>query len=167
LNQYFLKPGYIYVPTIPTVISTVLGSCVAVCLWDTKQECGGMNHFLYPFTRNPDKATAQYGNVATTTLIRLMLDEGSSKKALEAQIFGGACPDRGPSEAVEISRKNIAVAQRILCKNGIPIVSEDVGGNKGRKVIYNTLDNEVMSVKVGRLRESDWHPYNATNSTDK
>lgn len=158
LNEYFLRPGYIYVPRVPTLISAVLGSCVAVCLWDKKQEYGGMNLFLYPQTRDPEKATSQYGNVATKTLIRLFLEEGSRKKNLEAQIFGGAHPE-STGEKAEVSRRNIAVARHVLGKNGIRIISEDVGGTRGRKLVYNTLTNEVVSIRVDRLRENDWYPY--------
>jgi chemotaxis protein CheD len=124
-----------------------------------------MNHFLYPVTRDRHKATAQYGNVATKALIRLFLEEGSQKETLEAQIFGGAQPEESTHEALEVSQQNIEIARHILSKNGILIVSEDVGGTKGRKVIYNTFANEVISVRVNRLRGSDWHPYEGRDSS--
>jgi chemotaxis protein CheD len=144
---------------MPTLISTVLGSCVAVALWDKKREYGGMNHFLFPLTRNPGEATARYGNVAVTALVRLFLEEGSERKNLEGQIFGGAHPAESPGEVMEICRRNVDVSRRILMKNKIPIVSEDVGGTRGRKVVYNTLTNDVAVFRVERLRESDWYPY--------
>lgn len=158
-EEYFLKPGYIYIPRVPTLISAVIGSCVAVCLWDRKQEYGGMSLFLYPYTYDSSQATARFGNVAIKTLMRLFLEEGSKKTSLEAQIFGGAHPYNGTPDAVRVSEQNIAVARQVLSKNGVSITSEDVGGNKGRKVVYNTLTNEVVSLRVERLRESDWHPY--------
>ena len=144
---------------MPTLISAVVGSCVAVCLWDRKREYGGMSLFLYPQTRDSGQATTRFGNVATRTLIRLFLEEGSLKKFLEAQVFGGAHPNDGTSEAMQIGRQNILIARQILMKSGIPITSEDVGGVRGRKLVYNTLTNEVVSLRVERLRESDWYPY--------
>ena len=81
--DYMLKPGYIYVSRQISVIRTVVGSCVTVCLWDKVLKFGGMNHFLYPAISEKSKATAQYGNVATTALVRLMLEAGSETQAAE------------------------------------------------------------------------------------
>ncbi|RJR33560.1 MAG: hypothetical protein C4576_27980 [Desulfobacteraceae bacterium] len=156
-ENYFLKPGYILAPETPTIISTVLGSCVAVCLFDGVRKVGGMNHFPLPSTKNPKEATARYGNVATLALIAMMLEGGSKIKDLEAQIFGGAfkretCP-------TNIGLENIKVARRILNRKRIPIKSEDVGGEKGRKIVYDTSTNEVAVIKVDRIRKGDWYPY--------
>jgi chemotaxis protein CheD len=159
LPTYFLRPGYLFVPGGPTLISAVLGSCVAVSLWDTKREYGGMNHFLYPRIRDPRRATVQYGNIATQTLLRLFLETGSRLEDLEAQILGGAAPGIEGSTTVDIARQNIQVARQTMQRRGISIVSEDVGGAKGRKVIYNSQTNELIVVRVERLRKSDWYPY--------
>ncbi len=159
LPRYFLRPGYIYVPGRPTLISTVLGSCVAVSLWDRKLEYGGMNHFLYPWVDDPLEATAQYGNIATRTLIRLFMETGSRLDNLEAQILGGATQGVNGATSVDVSQQNINVARQIMKDKGIPIVSQDVGGTKGRKVIYNSQTNELIVVRVERLRTSDWYPY--------
>lgn len=158
-QEYLLRPGYIYISRLPTLISTVLGSCVAVALWDKKREYGGMNHFLYPLVRSPGQATAQFGNVAIKALVQLFLDEGSQRKHLEAQIFGGAHRTESSSEEVEICQQNVAIGRQILARNKIPIVSEDVGGTKGRKIVYNTFTNDVAVFRVEKLRESDWYPY--------
>ena len=88
-RDYFLKPGFIYLPEKPTVISTVLGSSVSVSLFDKRLRTGGMNHFLYPFVDTQDKTTALYGNIAVSVLIRMMQENGSKRSHLEAQIFGG------------------------------------------------------------------------------
>ena len=159
VQEYLLRPGYIYVPAKPTLISAVLGSCVAVSLWDRQLAYGGMNHFLYPSIEDPREATARYGNVATKTLIRLFLDGGSCLENLEAQILGGASPEAKGEAALEIGQQNILVARQIIQKQGIPIVSQDVGGTKGRKLIYNSQANEMIVIRVDRLRRNDWYPY--------
>jgi chemotaxis protein CheD len=154
---YFLKPGYILVPEVPTIISTVLGSCVAVCLFDGTRKAGGMNHFPLPSTKKAEEATARFGNAATLALIGMMLENGSSIRDLEAQLFGGAFhPKTCPSD---IGRENIQVAKTVLSRKKIPIVSEDVGGEKGRKVVYDTGSSEVVVMKVDRIRQEDWFPY--------
>ena len=156
-TQYFLKPGYILVPDTPTVISTVLGSCVAVCLFDGARKAGGMNHFQLPSTRKQEEATARFGNVSTWALITMMIEGGSQIRNLEAQLFGGAFH---PKNCIQnVGQENIRVARQVLAKKRIPIVSEDVGGEKGRKVVYHTGSNEVVVIKVDKIRQEDWDPY--------
>ncbi len=116
-----------------------------------------MNHFQFPGIRKKNKATARYGNVAIPHLIRMMLAEGSKTKNLEAQIFGGAA---GPEISTNhIGSENIKVARRILANKQIRIVSEDVGGEKGRKIVFNTGTNEIAVLKVDKIRKGDWYPY--------
>jgi chemotaxis protein CheD len=154
---YFLEPGYIFVATRPAVISSVLGSAVSVCLYDRKRKLGGMNQFQLPEVRDRRKATARYGNAATLALVRMMEENGCAIRTLEAQILGGAFNREISDE--DVGRANVVVARRVLGRKGIRIVSEDVGGAKGRKVVFNTGTNEVAVMKVDRLRSGDWHPY--------
>jgi len=156
-TNYLLEPGYIFVARKPVAISEVLGSCVSVCIYDRKRKVGGMNHFQYPYIREKDRATAIYGNAATLMLIRMMLDDGSKIRHLEAQILGGAYnADISPED---IGRKNIIIARKILAKKHVSVVSEDVGGEKGRKIVFNTGTNEVAVLKVDKIRAGDWYPY--------
>lgn len=156
-HNYFLQPGFIYVPAKTTDISTVLGSCVAVCLYDKKRQIGGMNHFQFPFISEKNQTTACYGHAATYALINMMLNDGSKIKHMEAQIFGGAHNSKVSME--NIGRDNIKIVRRILMKKKIRVVSEDVGGEKGRKIVFSTQSGDVAVLKVDQLRKSDWHPY--------
>ncbi len=156
-NNYFLQPGYIVVPRHPVSISTVIGSGVSVCIYDRKKRIGGMNHFQLPYMAAKGKTTAAYGNVATIALIKMMLSHDCQKKNLEAQIFGGAYDPQKNNK--DMGRKNIDMARKILFKGRISITSEDVGGEKGRKVVFNISTNEVAVLKVDRLRDMDWYPY--------
>ncbi len=155
--SYFLKPGYIFLPAQPTVVSTVLGSCVAVILWDKRRKVGGINHFQLPACRPSDQPTARFGDASTVMLIRMMVQDGSKKKHLEAQIFGGAYNREVSSQ--NVGQENVRVALRVLARHGIRVISEDVGGELGRKIIYDATLNEVAVLKVERLRKGDWHPY--------
>lgn len=156
-QNHFLEPGYIVFPERPTLVSAVLGSAVSICLFDKKRKVGGMNLFLYPSTREPSEATALYGNVSTVTLVRMMMDYGSKVRNLEAYILGGAYNPERTTE--DVGRKGIMVARRILNKEKVSIVSEDVGGAKGRKIVFNTGTSELAVLKVERLRDADWYPY--------
>ncbi len=156
-QDYFLQPGYIYVTHAPALVSTVLGSCIAVVIHDRQRKAGGINHFRYPATRDRRQATAVYGNVATAALVNMMIEDGSERQHLEAQIIGGAFNPEISSE--DVGRENIRVARRVLARKGVKVVSEDVGGRQGRKVVFNTHTNEVAVLKVDRLRQGDWSPY--------
>lgn len=156
-RDYLLRPGYIYLPDRPTTISTVLGSSVALSLWDKSLKTGGMSHFLYPRTFSGDKTTALYGNVAVLALIRMMLQRGSKAGHLQAQLFGGAF--NREYAARDVGAEGLQVARRILKDKKIRIVSEDIGGELGRKIVFNTATCEIVILKVERLRQSDWYPY--------
>jgi chemotaxis protein CheD len=83
-----------------------------------------------------------------------MLLEGNGRIGdLEAQVFGG-----GDLPARTLGRENAEVALAVLRRKGVHVASIDVGGEKGRKIIYNTESNQVAVVKVDRIRESDWYP---------
>ncbi len=156
-DNYFLRPGYIFLSEKPTIISTVLGSSVSVCLYDKKRMVAGMNHFQLPYIQEKLHATACYGNVATFNLVHMMLRDGSRIEHLEAQLLGGAFhPDIFPKD---IGRDNILTAKKILLKKQVRVVSEDVGGRIGRKIVFNTHTNEISVLKVQNLRKSDWYPY--------
>ena len=151
--QHYLERGCIYVSGGEGTVQTVLGSCVSVCLWDEELRCGGMNHFIYPQTNNKELATPKYGNVATMALIKLMCEEGSRTESLAAQILGGGHPD-GAKEST--GSRNVDVARKILREKGIAILSEDVGGSVGRKVVFDLSTGNIAVLKVHKIRDEDW-----------
>ena len=155
--RYHLQPGYIFTTSDPSLVTAVVGTCVAVCLWDRRRKFGGVNHFLFPRAPRRGKTTAHYGNVAVPALIRMMIRQGSRLEDIEAQIFGGGCRDL--SDRNNIGRQNVKVARRILKKKGIPVLSEDVGGVMGRRVVFHTRTNETIIMKTRKIRGGDWHPY--------
>ena len=155
--DYYLCPGDIYLSHELSLVSTVLGSSVAVSLWDSERMLGGMVHFLYPFTADRRMATARYGNVAVRGLVKMLLEDGSREKDLKAQLFGGA--QSAAAACVKNARENIRMARMILRSRHIALLSEDTGGSMGRKVIYNTHTNETLVYKVNHLRRGDWYPY--------
>lgn len=85
----FLPPGGMCCPSEATVVSTILGSCVAVCLWDRQQGVGGMNHFLLPRCGS-SPATLRYGDVAVARLLAAMERLGCQSADVRAKVFGGA-----------------------------------------------------------------------------
>ncbi|OGI02648.1 MAG: hypothetical protein A2Y25_03150 [Candidatus Melainabacteria bacterium GWF2_37_15] len=160
-EKYFLQPGYIFVSREPHLVSTVLGSCVAVCMWDPVLKFGGMNHYVHskPFRK---QQSAQFGSVSIIHMIRLMIQLGSNKVNLKAHVAGGAQnPEMG---STIIGAENIKVAEKILKDNYIDIVTFDTGGKMGRKVVFDTETGEIVVYKVNNLREYDWYADKSSNN---
>ena len=69
-----LLPAQYYVTTTGTVLTTVLGSCVAACLIDVEAGVAGMNHFMLPDDAESAPRSAhesmRYGACAMNVLIR-------------------------------------------------------------------------------------------------
>ena len=152
-NNYYLKPGYIYADTQGSLISTVLGSCVSVCFFDTKNKFGGINHFIYPKSIK-NEASAKYGSIAIPHLLNIMLKLGADKNNLIAHIVGGAGNENLSSG---IGIENVEIAKKLVSSYNIPIQILDIGGTMGRKVVFNSLNGELVVYKCTKLRENDWY----------
>ena len=155
-KQTFLESANLVVDPEPVILRTVVGSSVAICVWDRQHRYGGMCNFICPEIHEEGKATVKYGNVAIYTLLKTMNNFGSNIKCLEAQIMGGAEPAEF-SERRTYAKENIEMAHAAMKKYGVRITSTDTGGNMGRKIAFNTLKNEVFVHKVEKLRENDWN----------
>jgi chemotaxis protein CheD len=138
-----LHPGQIVVRTDPCIVTTILGSCVAVCLWDPTRRHGGMNHYLLPRGAENGLSSPRFGNAAMRTLIDRLLTLGSIKRDLQAKVFGGACILEAMRSAAHLGIKNAQIARKILEEEGIPVVGEDTGGTRARKVTFNLGDGTV------------------------
>jgi chemotaxis protein CheD len=146
----FLHPGQIVASTEPCTISTIVGSCVAVCLFDPVRRAGGSNHYMLPDAGEPGVASARFGDVATEELLRRMLAIGCRRRDLQAKIFGGASllPVSRRVSGESLGMKNVHMARRILVEQRIAIVAEDVGGTWGRRVVFRT---DVGEAQINRL----------------
>lgn len=153
LQTYYLYPSAIFISRKPFYITTILGSCIAVCLWDKKLKFGGMNHFMLPFWNGQGLASPKYGNIAIEKLIEKMLINGSNKKNLIAKVFGGGEILSNQSELFTIGKRNIEISKTILSKKNIPIVSSSVGGILGRKLRFNTENGEVILKYIKKTKK--------------
>lgn len=118
------------------IVATVLGSCISVCMRDPQAGVGGLNHFLLPKNNGSDaNAGERYGDTAMEVLINGLLKRGARRPHLEAKVFGGARVLSGAT-MLAIGDGNIAFVTEFLKREGIPIVSKDVGGNRSRRIHY-------------------------------
>ena len=135
----YLHSGQIHVSDVPCSITTILGSCVAVCMWDPFQGVGGATHYLLPNRVTGHSASVRFGNCAIDQLVSTLLKMGAQRHNFQAKLFGGACIFAGfRSLDEQLGTKNVQVAIRMLDEAAIPVITHDVGGPKGRKLIFNT-----------------------------
>ena len=153
INKHFLYPGTIFAEPLEYQISTVLGSCVAVCLWDHVARMGGMNHIMLPLWNGEGLATPKYGNIAMEKLLAKVLSIGCRREHLTAKLFGGANVSGTGLEAFMIGDRNIMLALQMLEEFGIPVAAKEVCGRVGRKIIMNTRTGVVL-VGKGKTRET-------------
>jgi len=133
-ESVYLHPGQIYTASHAALVSTVLGSCVAVCLWDPVARVGGMNHFLLPSGKGP-----RYCNEAMPQLIDEMTSRGAFVARIVAKVFGGACVIAGfTGSRKAIGTQNAEAARQFLSAQAIPIRAEQTGGHRGRKLLFHT-----------------------------
>lgn len=147
-NSQFLLPGALHASADECVITTVLGSCIAVCLWDPVKQVGGMNHYKLPLWNGDGLPSPKFGNIAVEKLLENVLAIGGRKENLKAKVFGGAAVIQSASGLLNVGERNIMAAKQLLGDLNIPIVAADVGGEHSRKVVFNTKSGTVLMKKA-------------------
>jgi len=138
-TSVFLVSGQIQLSIKPSAITTILGSCVAVCIWEPVLGIGGATHYLLPDRVSAEKGSLRFGTLAIEHLISKLLDAGCERENMKARVFGGASIFAGfKSIDQQLGTKNCEIAFRVLHENGIPVVESDTGGSRGRKLIFHT-----------------------------
>jgi len=138
-SEAMLWAGDLVVESAPVRMSTVLGSCVSVCLFDPVRKFGGMNHYLVPRGGN----TAIHGEWSNAQLIERMRQLGSTLGNLRSKVFGGGSPLKLVNESYAVGPENVLVARRILGAHGIPIVAERVGHGAGIRLFFENWTGVV------------------------
>ncbi len=129
----------------PAELETVVGSCIALCLWDRKTKIGGMAHIVMP-ERNGDKDSPEgkYADTAVAFLFARMLESGGDPRYFSAAFVGGASMFyRSRIQTGTIGAKNALSVRKHLERLRIPITMEDVGGFAGRKVTFRCSDGKL------------------------
>ncbi len=140
----FLRPGQYYAVRRAALVETLVGSCVAVCLYDFKAGFGAMNHFLRDRPRQASDADiGQYGATATRYIVRAMLKIDDNPRHYRASVFGGAAVLKTAHADGGIGQANVEVALEALHAAGIRVVRQEVGGTRGRRIKFNTQTGEI------------------------
>jgi chemotaxis receptor (MCP) glutamine deamidase CheD len=143
--RHFLYPGQVFVTREPITISTILGSCAAVCLWDRHKKVGGMNHYLLPDGLNEGPNRLRYGNVANPELLNQIQALGCEIRNLQAKIFGGSSAF-AVDQSRSVGSRNVELAETFLRAAGIPVVEKEVSGKHGRRLVFRIIDG-VTTIK--------------------
>ena len=151
MGAVYLFPGMLFAEPGEHEVSTVLGSCIAVCLWDARRRIGGMNHFLLPLWNGEGLASPRYGNVAIGKLLERMRELGCRPAALQAKVFGGGTMVQTGGGLWNIGERNAMVAKDLLEEAGIPVVGRDVGGAQSRRIRFLTATGEVFLKRLAQL----------------
>ncbi|WP_218048695.1 hypothetical protein [Curvivirga aplysinae] len=133
-----VQPGTHYVTKNPgEMITTTLGSCIAVCIRDTTNGVGGMNHFMLPESDSGKwggaNASMRFGNHAMEVLMNDLLKMGAARNRLEFKVFGGA---HVISSSNAVGDKNISFIERFLKNEHMAVAAQHVGGDRGRRIAY-------------------------------
>ncbi len=148
-ERVFLLPGEYLISKKPHEVTTLLGSCVALCLFNRTNQFGGVNHFMLPTSASGERS-AKYGDFAIQTLVQFMQRASGSLNGVEAMLFGGANVVGAIKSGANIGEKNVEIARALLKQYGIPVTREQVGGHHGLKLRYQTWDNAVQVRNIER-----------------
>ena len=142
--------GEYYVTDQPDeVLSTVLGSCVAVCIRDPEIRVGGMNHFLLPSAASPSRQgySLRYGVYSVERLINDILSRGGERERLEVKVFGGVNVLKGMAQ---IGSRNAEFVENYLAREGLPIAAKHLRGDIARRIRYYPTTGRVMMNRISR-----------------
>jgi chemotaxis protein CheD len=132
-------------------LSTLLGSCVAVCLFDPKLRIGGLNHFMLPTIRrssHDDVDSLLSGDFAMEALLNALLHQGAQKGRLQAKAFGGGTIINQGGVVTNIGVRNSSFAREWLDREGIPLLATDFLGPWSRKVLFLPGTGDVFCRRI-------------------
>ncbi len=133
-------------------VFTILGSCVAVVLWDEGTKIGGANHFLLPNWNNKGIPDVRYGDIAIPELHDKVILAGAVKRRLVAKIYGGASMLNLNQSVFNVGQRNIEIARQKLSELYIPIVEEITGGKLGRKILFSVQTGLVHVEEIQNIK---------------
>jgi chemotaxis protein CheD len=132
----YLHPGQLVACSGAAVMTTVLGSCVSVCLYDEQAEAGGINHFVLPEGLASDRDSPRYALPACERLLERVLALGARRERLAAKLFGGASALLRPLGRPSVGDSNVLAARRWLEQQHIEILAAETGGEFGRRLAF-------------------------------
>ncbi|ABB32644.1 CheD [Geobacter metallireducens RCH3] len=148
LPKVYLKPGELHFAATPAVVTTVLGSCVSVTMFDRLSGTAAICHALLP--EGPRSDAFRYVDSSILLMLEMFAAQGVSRQRLEVKVFGGADIIGAGGNRVGVGRRNVEIATLVLAANGLTVAAKDVGGTRGRKLFFVTHTGEVFLKRLRR-----------------
>ncbi|MCG6552291.1 MAG: chemotaxis protein CheD [Candidatus Magnetominusculus sp. LBB02] len=154
LPLVFLNPGEVCITEKPVLVKTILGSCVAVTLFEPVRRIAAICHGMLPECGGKGCGGCHERLKFVTCSIEHLLDKmrerGVKIGSLQVKVFGGGdvLLNQAKSVKATVGRQNIEAAMRVLSSFGLTPLTSDLGGNRGRKIFFNTETGTVMLKKL-------------------
>jgi chemotaxis protein CheD len=165
-SKVFLKPGELFITYEPTVISTVLGSCISVTMFNPRFKVGGMCHALLPTAQSASGHDAfRFVDRAIPYMIEEFARFGIKRKDIEVKLFGGSdvlSTIGGENAPATVGNQNVRRALEVIEKERLVLLAEDVRGEEGRKILFHTHTGNIL---LKRIRKTE--SYGALNEKDQ
>jgi chemotaxis protein CheD len=149
----FLKPGELYIGKGAAVITTILGSCVSITMFNKRLKVGGICHALLP-TEGPmvkDADRFHYVDGSISQMLTEFETMGIKRHEIEVKVFGGS-DVIGAKHKKSVGQQNVEATLNVLSSKNLTIISSDFGGTQGRKIIFNTQTGRVLLKKLERMQ---------------
>lgn len=146
---FYVEPGQLLISTEPCTLRTILGSCVAICLFDPEQRIGGMNHYMLASGFSPHERSLRHGDVASLELLSRLLRLGCRRSQLCASVYGGARVLSEVSDLMHLGRRNAEFAIEWLHQQDIAIAATDILGNCARRLDFHVSDGSASVRLLG------------------
>ncbi len=152
IPKIYLKPGELHFASSPTIVSTVLGSCISITMHNQEHQLGVICHAVLPEELVPGEPY-RYVDSSVVAMLRMFGRYGIKKNDIEVKLFGGSemlSPFENSSRGLTVGKQNILRAQQIIKNEKLNLLASDVGGTRGRKLLFHTHTGEVY---LQRLRD--------------
>ncbi len=153
-----LGPGEAHLTDRAELVVTVLGSCISVTMFNRRRSMAGICHSLLPECGRRGRCRGECGEgfryvaCSVRQMVLVFDGHGIPRGEIEVKCFGGAdmfARKSAGADLVSVGRQNILMAEKIIAGEGLTLRARDVGGLRGRKVLFNTHTGEIL---LKRLR---------------
>jgi chemotaxis protein CheD len=159
LPSVYLHPGEVHLARTPTILKTLLGSCVGATFWDPRAGLGALCHGVLP--RSPRQVSPaegyRYVDFSIRDLLRRFESLGARRSEMQVKLFGGAdvLPVSKANTKATVGRQNLEIALEVLREENLKAIASDLGGNLGRAIQFHTGTGEVS---LRRLQKAEFEP---------
>ena len=149
-----LIQGDLVITDEDVTLTTLLGSCVAICLWDPIVKVGGMCHYVSAYKAQNDPENYFFGDVALLALKKEMIKKGAQTGRIQAKFYGGANILKDNPVAKKCGEDNIEVGEKFLKENQFKLLKKDVGGEFPRMISFNIKSFEIECKVVQKVENT-------------